>query len=96
MTHDGPVDLLAEILFAQPRLPNAACRGHAGPFNSLAPADVHDAMVICRQCPAMCACRTWARRQPPDTLTGVLGGQLFGALATRRKRTRRTIGLEEQ
>lgn len=74
----GVVDLLAEILWTVPHLTGAACQGHWDVFDSNAADDVHEAIRLCRCCPAMLACRTWANRQ--TGLAGVFGGQIMGTM----------------
>jgi hypothetical protein len=73
---DGLLGALAGV----PALPDAACRGLAQEFDVTDPIDAEPAIRICRShCPRSTyqACRSWAQSQPPNTLSGVVGGEIY-------------------
>ncbi|MGV0699970.1 WhiB family transcriptional regulator [Mycolicibacter sinensis] len=74
----GVVDLLSEILFGQPRLTGAACRGSVALFDRAADGDrdaAEAAVAVCRSCPVVDQCAAWIaethpRRPPPGVWAG--------------------------
>lgn len=78
-------ELLADLAVA-PRLPGAACRGHAGLFDRTVrehgrAKDVNaaraEALALCRTCPALASCRVWLDSLPAHLRpTGVVAGQV--------------------
>jgi hypothetical protein len=72
------VTLLAEILDGTPHL-DAHCAKYPDLFDD--PNDrlfVPIAVKMCECCPALRACKSWSRAQPPGSLRGVVGGELYG------------------
>jgi hypothetical protein len=68
----GTVALLSKLLRGIPKLPGAMCRNHRELFDSADPDDTAAAVEICRSCPSLDACRTWASQQ--CRLFGVVAG----------------------
>jgi hypothetical protein len=66
----GTVDLLAEIVADTPRLPDAACAGHAPMFDA-DNGSTPRALALCASCPALARCQEWVAGQPADALHGV-------------------------
>ena len=77
--------VLVDLLVGAPRLPQAACRGRAGLFDSHQ-ADESDAEVahrhraavdLCQQCSALNACLTWLCSLPRDQRpAGIVAGHM--------------------
>jgi Transcription factor WhiB len=74
------IDLLKAILADSPRLEGSLCRDRSALFDAEQEDEddrqfaVDSAKRLCRQCPALQACREWAATQP--RLTGVVAGEL--------------------
>lgn len=84
-------DLLIRVLQPTVPLPGAACRGKAEIFDPDAPAELHaQAAQICAQCPIAGQCADWVASQARNTVSGVIGGNLYRGpypRSTRRKHT---------
>ena len=71
-------DLLIRVLQPTVPLPGAACRGKAHLFDPDAPAELHaQAVEICAGCPIAAQCADWVASQARNTVSGVLGGNLY-------------------
>jgi len=46
-------------------------------FGSDEPGDVEAAIELCSWCPCARRCRTWADSLPPNSLSGVVAGELY-------------------
>lgn len=81
------LESLLAILGAAPALPGARCRGRHHLFDDAArdePAEVveqrhHQALGLCRGCPALASCQLWFDGLPPrQRPPGVVAGRLTG------------------
>jgi hypothetical protein len=70
------IDLMAKILAGIPALPNAMCRDDAELFSSDEPADIEAAKELCSWCGERQNCADWVASLPPNTVSGVVGGEL--------------------
>jgi hypothetical protein len=74
------IEILKAILADTPRLKGALCRDRSDLFDAEQEDEddrqyaVDSAIRLCRQCPALQACREFAATQP--RLTGVVAGEL--------------------
>lgn len=69
----GIVGLLAEIA-SVPHMPRALCRNRAPLFDSASQAT--EAVALCRRCPELDPCRSWANALPRDAITGVVAAEV--------------------
>jgi Transcription factor WhiB len=78
-----------------PALDEASCRGdNSGIFDAATDDDAEAAARICLACPAIEACRQWARAQPADTINGVCGAELYLWASHSSLRSKRKLRLE--
>jgi WhiB family redox-sensing transcriptional regulator len=71
---------LFDALGAIPALPGARCRGKPHLFDGEDGPNgdrTRQAAQLCRRCPALERCRTWADQQPARALDGVIAGRLY-------------------
>lgn len=74
------LDTLLLALAGAPALPGARCRGRSHLFDGSDGPDgerTRQAAQLCRGCPALERCRTWADEQRDRDLDGVIAGRLF-------------------
>lgn len=71
----NPADLFA-ALAAVPRLEGAKCLRRWELFDSDQPDDVAAAIELCGRCPCAVRCRAFVDSQPPNSLSGVVAGEL--------------------
>jgi hypothetical protein len=67
------VALLAEVLADVPRLPGALCAADPQRHDSADGEGIAAAVALCRRCPCLAACGTWASQQ--RHLVGVVAGR---------------------
>ncbi|MGB5796885.1 MAG: WhiB family transcriptional regulator [Mycolicibacter algericus] len=85
----GVVDLLSEILFGQPRLTGAACRGSVALFDRAVDGDreaAEKAVAVCQSCPVITECAAWAERAFPKRRPGGVIGAVYTPPPTSRKK----------
>ncbi|WP_205877540.1 WhiB family transcriptional regulator [Mycobacterium camsae] len=69
-------DLLAEFS-AVPRLPGALCREQTQLFDeAVDDRQTHQAVALCRRCPALSRCAAWINGLPAGAISGVVAGQV--------------------
>lgn len=74
------LDQLLLSLAGAPSLPGARCRGKSHLFDGADGPDgerTRQAAQLCRRCPALARCRTWADEQPNRKLNGVIAARLY-------------------
>jgi Transcription factor WhiB len=75
---NNPWKSLFGALNGIPALEDAICAGDtSGIWDAADAADTALAVRICRRCPAMDDCRAWARAQPKNSMSGVIGAELY-------------------
>jgi hypothetical protein len=74
------LDELFESLAGAPSLRGALCKCQSELFDGTDGPNgdrTRRAARLCRQCPALDRCRTWAEDQPDRALSGVIAGRLY-------------------